>query len=101
MSSFEWHTRTTSMEDSIDAYLHAGAITPTAPDSADYYTAIEWLSTFQADSPDEPIARAMGNVIAHLVRKADEYDRRKALTEAKRAYAAEHGIPVSKVRVTR
>lgn len=99
--TFEWGERISSDNDTIDAYLHSGELAPGKVSESDLWSAMEWLAMYQAESPDEEIAQALANVIGMLQGKAEQMAGRKAMAAAKRAYAAEHGIPVSQVRVVR
>lgn len=98
---FYWDRRVTADADTVDAHLFARTIIPQAADSCDLITAAEWLSTYGAENADDPVAQSMANVIAFLLRKADQQTHRANLAAAKREYAAAHGIPVSAVRVKR
>lgn len=98
---FYWDQRITADADTVDAHLFAQTIIPQAANSYDLITAAEWLSTYGAENADDPVAQSMANVIAFLLRKADQQTHRANLAAAKREYAAAHGIPVSAVRVKR
>ena len=99
--AFQWSERITCDDDTVDAYMHSGALVPQKPDVYDLITAIEWLAIYASESPTEETAQAMANVIGLLDTQVQQRMRRSALASAKRAYAAEHGIPVSQVRVVR
>lgn len=97
---WEWWNRITADDDTVDARMHDGTVTPQSPTEADLRTAIEWLATYAVDDDDE-MAQSFANVIGMLDRKIHEKQQRAATAQAKREYAAAHGIPVSKVRVIR
>ena len=101
MSAWTWGERITSDDDTVDAYLASGEIVAKEPDEWDFYTALEWLATYGAENAEDQTAQAMANVIKFLSVKADQKIARKAITAAKRAYAAENGIPVSQVRIVK
>lgn len=99
MSTVNWPVRISSDEDTVDRFLHNEEVAVEAPDIADLNTAIEWLALYGASDADE--AQPYANVIGFLQRTIETRLKRKALAAAKRAYAAEHNIPVSQVRVSR
>ncbi len=101
MKEFEWSERITSDDDTIDAYLHSGAIVPGKVQESDLMSAIEWLAIYAAESPEDEIAQGMANVIGMLTAKAQQMESRAYLAAMKRRYAEERGIPVSQVRVVR
>lgn len=98
-ADFHW-TRITGDDDTVDARLAEGAVKPEAPSADDLLWASEWLATYGCHD-DLEIAQQIANVIGFLERKAEEKQRRSRLSETKRRFAAERGIPVSQVRVTR
>lgn len=97
MNNFEWPERISSDEETVDRFMHEGSVTPESPSQYDMEMAIQWLALYGASNPKE--AQSYVNVIAFLERSIYGKIRRSATAEAKRAYAAEHGIPVSQVRV--
>lgn len=97
---FQWGDRISGDDGTVDHYLHEGTVTPQAPSESDLVTAIEWLALYVADD-DPEIAQRFANVIGMLDRKVNEKQQRAATAQAKREYAAAHGIPVSQVRVAR
>lgn len=97
MNNVNWPTRISSDEDVVDRFLHNEEVIAEAPDIADLNTAIEWLALYGASDTDE--AQPYANVIGFLQRTIETRIKRKAMAAAKRAYASEHGIPVSQVRV--
>lgn len=99
-AAFTWGERITSDDGTIDAYLAAGAVTPQPMSVDDAEYAIQWLATYGGDL-DDPNIQSMANVIGFLIRQSVGIQRRGATFAAKTAYAAEHGIPVSQVRVKR
>jgi hypothetical protein len=98
VSAFSWPVRITDDDDSVDARLHDGTVVPERCTEGDLLWTVEWLATYDC-ADDTETAQMIANVIGFLSRKADEMARREAVTVAKRAYAAEHGVPVSSVRV--
>lgn len=99
MTNPNWPVRISSDEDVVDRFLYNEEVTADTPDIADLNTAIEWLALYGASAADE--AQPYANVIGFLQRTVETRLKRKALAAAKRAYAAEHNIPVSQVRVSR
>ena len=98
---FEWPSRISCDDDTIDAYLHEGSVVPGKVQVSDLWTAIEWMAMYQTESPDDEVAQGFANVIGMLQAKIDQMESRAYLAAAKRRYAEEHGIPVSRVRVVR
>ena len=82
---------------SVEGWIANGHITAKTPTVSDLAFAAEWLGGYEAD--DSETAQALANVIAFLDRTAEQKRNRTALAAAKRDYAAEHGIPVSQVRI--
>lgn len=99
-NDFVWDVRVSADDDTIDAYLANGDVTPEKATASDLRNAQEWLALYQSDADDATV-QAFANVIAYLDAKAAEMDRRAAVNDAKRAYAAEHGVPFSRVRIAR
>lgn len=97
MNNFEWPERISSDEETVDRFMHEGSVSPEAPSQYDMEMAIQWLALYGASDSEE--AQPYVNVIAFLERSIQAKMKRSATAEAKRAYAAEHGIPVSQVRV--
>lgn len=98
MTTLNWPERISSDTDVVDRFLHEG-IDVQAPSITDLNTAIEWLALYGAETAED--AQAYANVIGFLQRSIETRIKRKSLAAAKRAYAIEHGIPVSQVRVNR
>lgn len=98
MSDITWTQRISGDDDTVDRFLHEG-MTAEGPSEADLWTAIEWLALYGAETQDD--AQPYANVIAFLERTIATKAKRQATAEAKRAYAAEHGISVKQVRVNR
>jgi hypothetical protein len=96
---FTWE-RITSDHGTVDQMLADGEVTPEAASASDLLWAAEWLATYGADN-DPEIAQGIANAIGFLIKQAESKEARKALNAAKRAYAAEHGIPIRSVRVAR
>lgn len=85
----------------LEAWIADGDIVPAAsPTVDDLWDAAQWLGSYECED-DSEFAQALATVHAWLLRKAAEKNRRAVLAEAKRRYAEQHGIPVSKVRVNR
>ena len=97
--TFNWD-RITSDDGTVDQMLSDGVVTPQQPSSSDLGWAAEWLSTYPADD-DTEIAQGIANVIGFLIKQAEAKDARARLNAAKRAYAAEKGIPFRQVRVAK
>jgi hypothetical protein len=93
---FKWSERISSDEDSVDRFLHEGLV-PQAPSVGDLHGAAEWLATYGSDTKED--AQGWANVVAFLILTAESKEKRSALAKAKKAYAKEHGIAVSQVRV--
>ena len=100
MNGWQWPVRITDDDDTVDAALYRGVVTPGRASAADMRWCAEWLAAY-ACHDDIVTAQSIANVIGFLDRKAAELDRRTAVATAKRAYAAEHGVPVRTVRVRR
>jgi len=94
----EWNERISADEDTVDRFL-ADGMDAHKPSDADFQNAIQWLALYGAQDSED--AQPFANVIAYLMAKVDQRERRAAINAAKREYAAAHGIPVSKVRVAR
>ncbi len=95
----DWPTRISSDDDTVDLYLWTQVRPVDAPSQYDLETAIEWLALYGAESLED--AEPFMRVIAFLQAKQQEKVRRDNLAAAKRDYAAERGIPVSQVRISR
>lgn len=98
MSKLQWAERISSDTDVVDQFLHEG-IEVENPSIGDLYTAIEWLALYGAETIED--AQPYANVIAFLEKTIATKQKRTETARQKRAYAAQHGIPVSRVRVTR
>jgi hypothetical protein len=72
---------------------------PEVADVGDLLLAAEWIATYGSDSEED--AQKWANVIAFLVTSAESKQKRSALAKAKKKYAEEKGIPVSRVRINR
>lgn len=103
--TFEWDDRTsdhpflTDSVDSVDALLRARTIKPERATVGDVEWVIEWLATYDVADDDVETAQTIANVIGLLDRQSCAMTRRAVVTAAKREYAAEHGVPVSQVRI--
>jgi hypothetical protein len=97
-SKFEWNTQISSDPTTVDNYLFRGDIKPVAPSISDLGTALEWVALYDVGD-DKEMAQSLANVVAYLSLTIDSKEKRSALAKAKKAYAKEHGIPVSQVRV--
>ena len=93
---FEWGTRISADQDSVDRFLHEGLV-PQAPSVGDLWGAAEWIATYGAE--DAKDAQGWANVVAFLILTAQAKEKRSNLAKAKKEYAKAHGIPVSQVRV--
>ena len=93
---FEWGTRISADQDSVDRFLHEGLV-PEAPSVGDLWSAAEWIATYGAENVEE--AQGWANVVAFLMLTAQAKEKRSNLAKAKKEYAKAHGIPVSQVRV--
>jgi len=94
----EWNERISADEDTVDRFL-ADGMDAHKPSDADLQNAIQWLALYGAQDHED--AQPFANVIAYLMAKLDQRERRAAINAAKREYAAAHGIPVSRVRIAR
>lgn len=94
----EWNERISADDDTVDAFL-ADGMDAHKPSDADFQNAIQWLALYGAQDRED--AQPFANVIAYLMAKLDQRERRAAINAAKREYAAAHGIPVSRVRIAR
>lgn len=65
----------------------------------DLLGAASWLEMYEVETAEE--AQTWANAIGFLIKAAATKQKRQKLAEAKRAYAKEHGIKVSQVRVVR
>jgi hypothetical protein len=95
---FEWGNRITSDEDSVDRFLHEGLVAQ-APSVGDLHSAAEWLATYGAENAED--AQGWANVVAFLILTAESKENRSALAKAKKKFAQENGIPVSRVRINK
>jgi hypothetical protein len=59
--------------------------------------AAEWLATYGSENAEE--AQGWANVVAFLMLTAESKENRSVLSEAKKKFAKENGIPVSQVRI--
>lgn len=98
MQNIEWGERISADDDTVDRFL-ADGMGADKPTDADFQNAIQWLALYGAQDRED--AQPFANVIAYLMAKVEQRERRAAINAAKREYAAAHGIPVSKVRVAR
>lgn len=98
---FEWPVRISSGSETLDAYMHEGVMKPEKVEVSDLYGVMEWIAMYETEDPSEEVAQGFVNVIGMLQAKIDQMEARAAMTAAKRRYAQEHGIPVSRVRVVR
>jgi hypothetical protein len=88
-----------SDDDAVGVLMDEGVIeSVSAPSENDLMTALEWLATYQVGG-DLEFAQKLANVIAFLDLTIQSKSNRKVLTEAKRQYAAAHGIKVSQVKL--
>lgn len=96
----------------IHNLIQSGQIEPStsAPSTAALEWAIAALEGYEyaddccdldGNADDRAHAQALADVIAYLERTITTRQRRSDVAAAKRAYAAEHGIPISSVRVVR
>ena len=93
---FEWGTRISADQDSVDRFLHEGLV-PQSPSVGDLHSAAEWIATYGSENAEE--AQGWANVVAFLMLTAEAKEKRSKLAKAKKEYAKAHGIPVSQVRV--
>jgi hypothetical protein len=85
--------------DSVGVLMNEGKIENVyAPNEIDLLGAAEWLATYQVGSDLEQ-AQSLANVIAFLDLTVQSRRNRKTLAEAKRQYAATHGVKVSQVKI--
>ena len=94
--------RVSADNDTVEMAIISGVVKPQAPSVSDLLGAIEWLATYQSGFEEDyeiEIAQSFANVIAFLDLTADSKLKRKAVNEAKRKYAKEHGLKVRQVRV--
>ena len=91
--------RISSDEDTVDYWLGTGQVEPEPPSEADLIMAQEVLAMWGASDPES--AQQVANVIGLLEAKIVGSHRRKAVADAKRRYAAEHGLSVKQVRLKR
>lgn len=89
-----WQRSTT-----VEGQLSAGELEPAPVTVDDLLLAVDWLGAYDGD--DDGQRQQLANVIGLLERRVAELRRRQLVAEAKRAYAAEHGVPVSQVRLRR
>jgi hypothetical protein len=88
-----------SDSDAVGNLMDNGIITEVkAPTEAQLFLAMDWLSTYQV-MDDMRVAQDIANVIAFLDLTVQSKNKRKVLSEAKRQYAATHGIKVSQVKL--
>jgi hypothetical protein len=91
---------TSADSDTVETAIVNGDVTPEAPEVADLYRAAEWLALY-ACGDDLEIAQSFANVVAFLQLTGEAKIQRKAINNAKRAYAQEKGIKFSQVRVAK
>ena len=96
MTTLQWTERISSDTDVVDRFLNEG-IDVKAPSIQDFYTAIEWLALYGAETPED--AQPFANVIAYLERTIAKKEKQARLARQKRAYADYFGVPVKSVRV--
>ena len=90
-----------SDSDAVGVLMDEGTISKvTSPSENDLALAIEWIATYQVGD-DLETAQKFANVIAFLDLTIQSKNNRKVLAEAKRQYAATHGIKVSQVKIKR
>ena len=88
-----------SDSDDVGVLMDEGTISKvTSPSENDLALAIEWIATYQVGD-DLETAQKFANVIAFLDLTIQSKNNRKVLAEAKRQYAASHGIKVSQVKI--
>lgn len=86
--------------DEVGNLVADGIVTPNKTCTPDaLYHAAAWVEAYETDDLGE--AQELADAAAAIVRLADSMRKRRALAAAKREYAAEHGVPVSSVRVKR
>ena len=95
---FEWGTRISADEDSVDRFLHEGLV-PQSPSVGDLWGAAEWIATYGAENAEE--AQGWANVVAFLMLTAESKEKRSNLAKAKKKFAEANGIPVSRVRINK
>lgn len=93
-----WPERISADSEVVDAHLVDTTSTP-APTVADLENAIQWLALYGA--ADHEDAQPFIRVIGLLQAKIADHQRRADIAQAKRAYAATHGVRVSSVRIAR
>jgi len=84
--------------ESVDYIMQNNEYEAKAPSVSDLGTAQEWLALYCTGEQDE-LFQSLVNVIAFLDMTAKAKQHKINLTEAKRAYAKQHGIKVSQVKV--
>ena len=84
--------------ESVDYIMQNNEYEAKAPTVADLNTAAEWLAMYCTGEQDE-IFQGLVNVIAFLDMTIKAKEQKQALTAAKRAYAKQHGLKISQVRV--
>jgi len=86
--------------DTVETAIISGEVKPQAPSATDLRGAAEWLALY-ASADHLEIAQSFANVIAFLDLTADSKDNRSILAQAKKKFAQENGIPVSRVRLNK
>jgi hypothetical protein len=97
-SPLSWQESTT-----VESAIAAGELEPQPVTIHALLLAADVLGAFEGD--DDEQRQQLADVIGFLQGRAEDLvrrrDRRRLVAEAKRAYAAEHGVPVSQVRLRR
>lgn len=94
--------RVSADPDTVELAMINGLVKPKAPSNADLLGAVEWLAIYGSGHDTEgelEIAQSFANVIAFLELTVESRLKRKAVNEAKRNYAKEHGVKVRNVRI--
>jgi hypothetical protein len=88
--------------DTVELAIINGLVKPQAPSDGDLLGAVEWLAIYGSGHETEgelQMAQSFANVIAFLELTVESRLKRKAVNEAKRNYAKEHGVKVRQVRM--
>lgn len=90
----------TGDHESVGGYIDRAEVAIGKASSIDLECAVEWLVTYCGDSDDENI-QAIANAIGFLEQEVAKREKAKRIAAAKRAYAAEHGVPYSQIRISK
>lgn len=83
----------------INDLIESKSITPQKASIQDLALSAGWCASYELNEGDEDMAQALFNTINFLEIEIAKRIKAKNLATAKRAYAKEHGLKISQVRV--